>query len=40
MTLCLTFDDGLKTHAEIAAPVLKARGWSGTFCVPTGILRH
>ena len=40
MTLCLTFDDGLKAHAEIAAPALKARGWSGAFCIPTGILRH
>ena len=38
MTLCLTFDDGLKTHAEIAAPALKQRGWSGAFCIPTGLM--
>lgn len=38
MTLCLTFDDGLKTHAEIAAPALKVRGWSGAFCIPTGLM--
>lgn len=34
----MTFDDGLKAHAEIAAPALKARGWSGAFCVPTGLM--
>ena len=38
MTMCLTFDDGLKTHAEIAAPMLKERGWSGAFCVPTALM--
>ena len=38
MTMCLTFDDGLKTHAEIAAPMLKERGWSGAFCVPTAFM--
>lgn len=38
MTLCLTFDDGLKTHAEIAVPALNARGWIGAFCVPTAFM--
>lgn len=37
MTCCLTFDDGLKVHAEIAAPLLEKFGWRGTFNVPTSI---
>lgn len=38
MTLCLTFDDGLKSHAEIAAPLLEEYGWRGAFNVPVGFI--
>ena len=32
--LIITFDDGLKSHAEIAAPVLETHGFQGWFAVP------
>lgn len=32
---CLTFDDGFKTHATIAAPLLKKYGFKAAFNVPT-----
>jgi len=35
--LLLTFDDGLRSHAEVAAPLLERRGWPGWFCVPAGL---
>lgn len=38
MTFCLTFDDGLKTHARVAAPLLEKFGWHGVFSVPTEIV--
>jgi len=38
MTFCLTFDDGLKTHARVAAPLLEKYGWHGVFSVPTEIV--
>ena len=38
MTCCLTFDDGLKVHAEIAAPLLEKFGWRGTFNIPTSFM--
>jgi len=37
MTFCLTFDDGLKTHARVAAPLLEKYGWRGVFSVATEI---
>lgn len=38
MTFCLTFDDGLLSHARVAAPMLEAFGWHGVFSVPTEIV--
>jgi len=38
MTLCLTFDDGLKSHARVAAPLLEKFGWHGVFSVSTEIV--
>lgn len=38
MTFCLTFDDGLKSHADIVAPLLEEYGWRGTFNVPVGMI--
>lgn len=38
MTLCITFDDGLKTHAHIVAEQLEMRGWKGLFNVITDTL--
>ena len=38
MTFCLTFDDGMKAHATIAAPELERRGWRGAFNVPTAVI--
>jgi peptidoglycan/xylan/chitin deacetylase (PgdA/CDA1 family) len=32
--LILTFDDGLRSHADVVAPLLEARGWVGWFMVP------
>ena len=34
--LALTFDDGLKSHYDLAAPELEKRGWRGLFCVIAG----
>lgn len=38
MTICLTFDDGLKAHADIAGPMLRQRGWVGAFNVPVNVI--
>lgn len=38
MTVSLTFDDGLKAHATIVAPLLKKYGWVGAFNVCTDFL--
>lgn len=38
MTFCLTFDDGLKSHIRVAAPLLEKYGWHGVFSVPTQIV--
>ena len=35
MRVALTFDDSLKDHLLIAAPMLEARGWRGTFNLVT-----
>jgi len=35
MTVCLTFDDGLKAHATIAGPALSQYGWHGMFAIVT-----
>lgn len=34
--IVLTFDDGLKSHAEVAAPLLERHGFAGWFAVPAG----
>lgn len=34
--LMLTFDDGLRTHAEVVAPLLERYGFPGWFAVPAG----
>lgn len=36
--LLITFDDGLRSHAEVAAPLLEAFGFSGWFMVPSGFV--
>jgi peptidoglycan/xylan/chitin deacetylase (PgdA/CDA1 family) len=36
--LLLTFDDGLRSHADVVAPLLEAYGWSGWFNVPVGFV--
>ena len=33
-----TFDDGLRTHAEVAAPILEKYGFCGWFFLPTELL--
>lgn len=33
--LIITFDDGLRSHADVAAPILEKFGFSGWFMVPT-----
>ncbi|MGI9455909.1 MAG: polysaccharide deacetylase family protein [Aeoliella sp.] len=33
-----TFDDGLRTHAEVAAPILEKYGFCGWFFVPTDFI--
>ena len=38
ITLCLTFDDGLKDHHDIVAPLLEEHGWRGAFNVPTSLM--
>ena len=35
LRVTLTFDDALKDHLLIAAPMLEERGWRGTFNVVT-----
>jgi peptidoglycan/xylan/chitin deacetylase (PgdA/CDA1 family) len=39
-TALLTFDDGLIEHYQTVFPLLKERGLSGVFCVPTGSLNR
>jgi len=36
--LMLTFDDGLRSHIEIVAPLLEKYGFQGWFFVPIGLL--
>jgi len=36
--LLLSFDDGLRSHADVVAPVLERYGWVGWFMVPGGFL--
>ena len=36
--LILTFDDGLRSHAEVAAPLLEKYGVPGWFMVPAGVV--
>ena len=38
MKLCLTFDDGLKTHVDVAAPLLGKYGFKAAFNVPMEFL--
>ena len=35
LRVALTFDDSLKDHLLIAAPMLEEHGWRGTFCIVT-----
>ena len=35
--LILSFDDGLRSHAEVVAPILERHGVPGWFCVPAGL---
>ena len=35
LRVSLTFDDSLKDHLLVAAPLLEERGWRGTFCIVT-----
>ncbi len=37
-TVCLTFDDGYRDNAEIAAPLLEGAGLEATFFVTTGFI--
>ena len=37
-TVCITFDDGYANNAEVALPILTARGLRATFYVATGYL--
>ncbi len=34
----ITFDDGTRDHAELAAPVLERLGWRGIFFIPTEMI--
>jgi hypothetical protein len=36
--LLLTFDDGLRTHADVVAPLLEKYGFTGWFNVPVGFV--
>jgi peptidoglycan/xylan/chitin deacetylase (PgdA/CDA1 family) len=36
--LIISFDDGLRTHAEVAAPLLETYGFTGWFFIPVGLL--
>ena len=35
--LILSFDDGLRSHVDIAAPLLEQYGFCGWFCIPVGL---
>ena len=35
LRVALTFDDSLKDHLLVAAPMLEEHGWRGTFCIVT-----
>lgn len=37
--LIISFDDGLRSNAEVAAPLLKRYGFNGWFMVPAGVPR-
>jgi peptidoglycan/xylan/chitin deacetylase (PgdA/CDA1 family) len=36
--IILTFDDGLRSHSEVAAPLLEEFGFQGWFFVPAGLV--
>lgn len=36
--LLITFDDGMRTHAEVAAPLIEKYGFCGWFFIPTEFL--
>ena len=36
--ICLTFDDGLRSHADVVAPLLEKHGFQGWFMVPVGFV--
>lgn len=36
--MMFTFDDGLKSHYEHAAPALKRKGYTGIFFIPAGMV--
>lgn len=36
--LLITFDDGLRSHATVAAPLLEKYGFKGWFFVPVGLI--
>ena len=36
--LILTFDDGLRSHADVVAPLLEQFGWTGWFMVPVAFV--
>jgi peptidoglycan/xylan/chitin deacetylase (PgdA/CDA1 family) len=36
--IIVSFDDGLRSHAEVAAPLLEAHGMTGWFFVPTDLV--
>ena len=38
--ILLTFDDGLRSHAEVAAPLLEKYGMTGWFMVPAAVVRN
>ena len=38
--LLITFDDGLRSHAEVAAPLLEKYGMTGWFMVPAAVVRN
>ena len=38
LRVALTFDDSLKDHLLVAAPMLEERGWRGTFCIVTDLV--
>ena len=36
--LIISFDDGLRSHREVAAPILEKHGFTGWFFVPSGAI--